>query len=182
MKTLSPSGNLSEIEISEEQLQRIGLILLVFVVVFAMIGGFASPLDENGKPVLLLPEVKSFEDYRRSGSGWLDQMAVLDSEISGVLSGENSGDLFTQSRQAQQMLQRAVNLAKELDQVNVPAAAAGIHDQMYRTAMTYLDTARLTMRWIGAPEEATRQQIGVKLEQARNGRNALKENQWLKQP
>jgi hypothetical protein len=179
---LSPSDNLSEIEISEQQLQRIGLILLVLTVVFAVIGGLTSPLDENGKPVLLLPEVKSFEDYRRSGRDWLDQMLVLDSEISGVLSGENSGDLFTQSRQAQQMLQRAVNLAKEIDQVNVPAAAAGIHDQLYTTSMAYLESARLTMRWIGAPEETTKQQIGVKLEQARNGRNALKENQWLKQP
>jgi hypothetical protein len=179
---LSPSDNLSEIEISEQQLQRIGLILLALTIIFAVIGGFTSPLDENGKPVLLLPEVKGFEDYRRSGRDWLDQMLVLDSEISGVLSGENSGDLFTQSRQAQQMLQRAVNLAKEIDQVNVPAAAAGIHDQLYTTSMAYLETARLTMRWIGAPEETTKQQIGVKLDQARNGRNALKENQWLKQP
>ena len=179
---MSPFDNLSDIEISEQPLQRISLILLALAVVFAVIGGFTSPLDENGKPVLLLPEVKSFEDYRKSGRDWLDQMLVLDSEISGVLSGENSGDLFTQSRQAQQMLQRAVNLAKEIDQVNVPAAAAGIHDQLYATSMAYLEAARLTMRWIGAPEETTKQQIGVKLEQARSGRNALKENHWLKQP
>ena len=177
---MSPSDNLSEIEISEQQLQRIAFILLALAVIFAGIGGFTSPLDENGKPVLLLPEVKAFEDYRKSGRDWLDQMLVLDSEISGVLSGENSGDLFTQSRLAQQMLQRAVNLAKEIDQVNVPAAAAGIHDQLYATSMAYLEAARLTMRWIGAPEETTKQQIGVKLEQARSGRNLLKENQWLK--
>lgn len=179
---MSPSDNLSEIEISEQQLQRIGLILLALAVIFAVIGGFTSPLDENGKPVLLLPEVKSFEDYRRSGREWLEQMLVLDSELSGILSSENSGDLFTQSKQAQQMLQRAVTLAKEIDQVNVPAAAVGIHDQLYATSMAYLETARLTMRWIGAPEEATKQQIKAKLEQARSGRNALKENQWLKQP
>jgi hypothetical protein len=180
--TLSPSGNLSDVEISERTLQRIGLILLALAVVFVVIGGLTSPLDENGKPVLLLPEIKAFEDYSRSGREWLDQMLILDSEISGVLSGENSGDLYTQSRQAQQMLQQAVDLAKEIDQVNVPAAAAGIHDQLYNTSMAYLETARLTMRWVGAPEETTRQQIEAKLKQARNGRNALKENQWLKQP
>ena len=179
---MSPSANSSEIEISEEQLQRAGLILLSLAVVFAIIGGFASPLDENNKPVLLLPEVKFFEDYRQSGRGWLDQMSVLDAEISGALGDGNSGDLFTRSRQAQQMLQHAVNLAKEIDQVKVPSAAVGIHDQIYTTAMAYLETARLTMRWVGAPEEATRQQIDEKHEQARNGQNALKENQWLKQP
>lgn len=101
-----------EIEISEERLQRIGIILLALVIIFAMIGGFTSPRDENGKPVLLLPEVKAFEDYRRSAQAWLEQMTLLDSEIIGVLGEQAPGDLFTRSRQAQQMLQRAVDLAK----------------------------------------------------------------------
>jgi len=171
-----------EIEISEERLQRIGIILLAAVILFATIGGFTSPRDENGKPVLLLPEVKAFEDYRRSAQFWLEQMTYLDTEITGVLGEQASGDLFTRSRQAQQMLQRAVNLAKVIDQAKVPAAAAGIHDQISTTGLYYLDAARLTMRWVGAPEEAARVAIDEKLEQSRNGRNALQENQWLQTP
>ena len=96
-----------------------------------------------------------------------------------MLGEQASGDLFTRSRQAQQMLQRAVNLAKEIDQAKVPAAAAGIHDHLSETGLYYLDAARLTMRWVGAPEEATRAAIEEKLEQSRKARSALQENQWL---
>lgn len=178
---MSPYGN-AEIEISEERLQRMGIILLVAVILFAAIGAFTSPRDANGQPVLLLPEVKAFEDYRRSARSWLEQMTLLDTEITGVLGERASGDLFTRSRQAQQMLQRAVNLAKEIDQAKVPAAAAGIHDQLSETGLYYLDAARLTMRWVGAPEEATRAAIDEKLEQSRNARSTLQGNQWLQTP
>ena len=175
---MSPYDN-AEFDISEERLQRMGIILLVAIILFAAIGAFTSPRDESGKPVLLLPEVKAFEDYRRSAQSWLEQMMLLDAEIAGVLSEQASGDLFTRSRQAQQMLQRAVNLAKGIDQAKVPAAAAGIHDQLSEAGLHYLDSARLTMRWVGAPEEATRAAIEEKLEQSRNARSALQENQWL---
>ena len=175
---MSVCGN-GEIEISEERLQRIGIILLAALILFAVIGAFASPRDENGKPVLLLPEVKAFEDYRRSALSWLEQMRLLDTEIAGVLGEQASGDLFTRSRQTQKMLQRAVSLAKEIDQAKVPAAAAGIHDLLSETGLSYLDAARLTMRWVGAPEEATRAAIEEKLEQSRKTRSALQENQWL---
>jgi hypothetical protein len=179
---LSSSDSPKEIEISEERLQRIGLIILALAVIFAVIGGFTSPLDENGKPVLLLPEVKAFEDYRRSGQDWLQQMVALDTEIDCVLAGDDSGDLFTQSRQAQQMLQHAVNLAKNIDQAVVPAAAAGIQEQLYSASMAYLEVSRLTMRWVSAPDNAQKEQIMTKLGQARQARITLEDNPWLRQP
>ena len=179
---MSSSGSPKEIEISEERLQRIGLIILALAVIFAIIGGFTSPLDKNGKPVLLLPEVKAFEDYRRSGQGWLEQMALLDTEIDGVLAGDNSGDLFTQSRQAQNMLQHAVNLAKDIDQAVVPAAAAGIQEQLYAASIAYLEASRLTMRWVSAPDNAQNEQIMTKLGQALQARITLEDNPWLSQP
>jgi hypothetical protein len=179
---VSPSGSPHDIEVSEELLQRAGLILLAILLVFTVIGAFTSPLDENGKPVLLLPEVKAFEDYRLSGNLWINQMTDLDAQISGVLANEHAGDLFTQSRQAQQMLQNAVSLAKEIDQVDAPIAAAGIQEQFYATVMVYLETARLTMRWVTAPEEDLKQEIEQKLGQARSRRATLEKNQWLTQP
>lgn len=179
---MSSSGSPKEIEISEERLQRIGLIILALAVIFCVIGGFTSPLDESGKPVLLLPEVKAFEDYRRSGQDWLKQMVALDTEIDGVLAGDDSGDLFTQSRQAQQMLQHAVNLAKDIDQAVVPTAAAGIHEQLYATAMAYLEVSRQTMRWVSAPANSQKEQIITKLDEARQARITLEDNPWLNQP
>jgi len=72
-----------EIHISEEKLQKLGWILLSLAVIFTIIGAVVSPLDELGKPVLLLPEVKAVEDYRRSaqtrGSFFTVQVCAADS-------------------------------------------------------------------------------------------------------
>jgi hypothetical protein len=90
--------------------------------------------------------------------------------------------LFTQSRQAQQMLQHAVNLAKDIDQAVVPAAAAGIHEQLYSASMAYLEVSRQTMRWVSAPDNAQKEQINTKLDEARQARITLEDNPWLNQP
>jgi hypothetical protein len=166
----------------ERRLYWIGAFLLLLVIVFTMLGAIVSPNDENGRPVLLLPDVKAFEDYRRLAHGWLDRLEGLDSEISSVLSESDQGDLFTQSRNAQQLLQDAVNLAQEIDRVKVPAAAAGIHDQLYATALAYLEIARLTVRWVGVPEETQKDAIKSKLDQSRAARISLEKSPWLNPP
>jgi hypothetical protein len=74
-----------EIHISEEKLQKLGWILLSLAVIFTIIGTLVSPLDEQGKPVLLLPEVKAVEDYRRSAQTWISELTVLDGEIARVI-------------------------------------------------------------------------------------------------
>jgi hypothetical protein len=168
-----------DINISEEILQQIGIILLILAAVFSVIGYFTSPLDDAGKPVLLLPEEKTFEDYRRSAADWLVQINSLDAEITAVLSDKNAGDLFTQSRQAQTMLQNAVDLNQAIDQIGVPAAASGIHQELYDTSLAYLNVAQLTMQWVGAPEDGKKEAINTQLEQARGLKTTLEKNQWV---
>jgi hypothetical protein len=172
----------SDISISEHRLQQVGIIIGLSLLVFALIGYVVSPRDKDGQPILLLPEVKSFGDYQQSVKGWTVQINTLDSEISSVLTGTTQGDLFSQSHQTQAMLQHAVDLLKEIDQVKVPAAASGIHEQLYATALGYLETARLVMRWIGAPESATKEQINQKIQQVREMKAALEKSQWISQP
>ena len=169
----------NDINISEERLQQAGIILLILAVVFSAIGYLTSPLDNTGKPVLLLPEEKAFEDYRRSASDWLAQMNSLDAEITELLSDKNAGDLFTQSRHAQDMLQHAVDLNQEIDQVGVPAAASGIHQEIYNTSIAYLNVARLTLQWVSAPEDGKKEEIYTQLEQARGLKTTLEKNQWV---
>lgn len=179
---MSPSFEAKEIQISEEKLQQLGVIVLILVVVFTILGGLTSPHDESGKPVLLLPEVKAFEDYRGAARDWLIELNNLDGEISGLISEEGQGDLFTQSRQAQHMLQHAVELTQEIDQVRPPAAAAVIHEQVYSASMAYLEVARMAMQWVGAPEDTKKDEIKVKFEQVRNLKAVLEGNQWLNKP
>jgi hypothetical protein len=170
------------VPVLEHRISWIGALLVIFLAALTVLGAVVSPRDDNGRPVLLLPEVKAFEDYRCLAHGWLDRLRGLDSEISGVLSEGDHGDLFTQSRKAQQLLQDAVNLAQEVDRVKVPAAAVGIHDQIYTTALAYLEIARLTVRWVGVPDQAQKDAINSKLDQVRTDRLALEKSPWLNRP
>lgn len=169
-----------ELTLSQEQLQKIGIGFLCLVVLFTIIGYFTSPLDREGNPILLSPEVKAVEDYRRSAQSWLDQLHTLDGEIAGLLQTDNQGDLFTQSRQAQQMLQHAVDLAKQVDQTQTPASALGYHEQMVATAMAYLEAARSGMRWVSAPEQSCKDNAQAALGLAQAARKTLEDNTWMK--
>ena len=168
-----------EIQISEEKLRRLGWILLGLAVVFTIIGTFVSPLDEQGKPVLLSPEIKEVEDYQQSAKGWISELTILDGEITNILSAQQQGDLFSQSRSAQQTLQHAVALAQEVDQAKVPPIGVGLQEKMLSTTMSYLEAARGALQWVGAPEESNLELANQKLEDARKLKSDLEKNQWL---
>ena len=168
------------IQISEEKMQKFGLILLGITILFTVIGGFVSPLDDQRKPVLLLPEVKAVEDYRRSAQSWIAELTVLDGEIANVIAADQQGDLFTQSRTAQQTLQHAVELAQQVDRTRVPPIGMGLHEQILSTTMTYLEAARSAMQWVSAPEKKNQDLAAQKLDEAHKMKLELEANQWLK--
>lgn len=170
----------SVIQISEEKMQKFGLILLGIAVLFTIIGGLVSPIDDQGKPVLLLPEVKEVEDYRRSAQSWVTELTVLDGEIAHVIAADIQGDLFTQSRSAQQTLQHAVELAQQVDRTRVPPIGMGLHEQVLSTTLTYLEAARSALQWVSAPEKKNQDSAMQKLAEARKIKSELAANQWLK--
>jgi len=171
-----------EIALSEAQIQKVGITILCLMMLLSVVGFFVSPRDGEGMPILLSPEVKAVEDYRRSAQSGMEQLRVLDSEIAGLLQTNQQGDLFTQSRQAQQMLEHAVDLARQVDQTQTPAAALGYQEQMYAATMNYLEAARAGMRWVSAPEQARMDEAQTKLDQARAARNTLENNTWMSTP
>jgi hypothetical protein len=48
--------------------------------------------------------------------------------------------------------------------------------------MAYLEVARLTMQWVGAPISAKKEEINAKLAQTRNLKANLEKNQWVNHP
>jgi hypothetical protein len=168
-----------EIRISEDMLQKLGWILLGVTVVFTLLGVIVSPRDEQGKPVLLLPDVKAVQDYRRTAQTWTESFAGLDGEIDRVISTNPEGDLFTQSQSTQQTLQHAVQLAKQVDRASVPPIAMGVHEKAMATAMAYLEAARSALQWISAPDQTNHDQAAQTLEIARTSMDELEANQWL---
>jgi len=180
MKMTDPTQ--PDITISEDQIQRIGLILIGLAILFTVIGTLVSPLDETGKPILLLPEVKAVEDYRQSAKDWISELTILDGEITKVIAENQQGDLFSKSRFAQQTLQHAVDLAQQVDRTKVPPIGLGLHEKMLSASISYLEAARSAMQWISAPDQKNLKQAKTFLENARLLRTDLEYNQWLISP
>ncbi|NMC34078.1 MAG: hypothetical protein GYA36_16705 [Veillonellaceae bacterium] len=176
----NPPEETETLEVHLDTFQRIGVLLLVFAVIFSVIGYFVSPHDEDGKPILLLPEVRQMETYRRSANGWIQTFQALDSQIASVAANQQS-DLFAQSREAQNALQQAVRLAQEVDRTAFPPSAISLHDDLAGTSLAYLEAARKMMIWVGAPEETNRAQLDTALITARQSYQTLEKNKWLEE-
>lgn len=166
------------LEVKLDPLQRAGVVLLVLAIIFTAVGIFVSPNDESGKPILLLPEVKQMETYRRSSFQWIDNFHSLDGQIA-TIAADQKGDLFSQSREAQAALQMAVHQAQEIDRTAFPPSAVSLHEALVSTSLGYLEAARKMMIWVGAPEEPKRVQMEENLNQSRQALETLEKNKWL---
>ena len=141
-------------------------LLLPLALILTIVGALSSPRDDQGQPLLLLPDVKAVEDYRLSMSSATTNMQLLDGEIAALLAGQNS-DLFTQSRQAQTAFEHALRIAQEIDVQSTPPALDGLRGAAAGTASAYLEAARLALRWVSLPQEANRTAAENGLAQAR---------------
>ncbi len=152
--------------------------LLPVALFLAVLGALFSPRDAQGRPLLLLPDVKAVEDYRRSMGSATAGMQLLDGEIAALLAGQNS-DLFTQSRQAQAAFEHALRITQEIDVQAAPPALDGLREEAASTASAYLEAARLSLRWVSLPQESNRSAAENSLAQARQQLNTLEESKWL---
>ncbi len=154
-------------------------ILAAAGAILILIGALVSPRDEDGRPVLLLREVRVIQDYRRGAQGWIEEMTRLEGQIALVLNQNQAGDLFSEARAAQSTLEQAVAVVRLVDRSEVPPVGAGVHEEIRATALAYLEASRMALRWISAPQEETLIRALDMLELARASRSALQDNPWL---
>jgi hypothetical protein len=153
-------------------------LLLPLGLFLTVLGVLTSPQDVQGRPILLLPDVKAVEDYRREVSRISNGLHLLDGEIAGLLAGPNT-DLFTQSRQAQAAFEHALQLAQDIDVPAAPPPLEGLRGAAAGTASAYLEAARLALRWVSLPQEANRTSAENGLMLARQQLKTLEESKWL---
>lgn len=156
------------------------VILLVIALGLFGLGAAHTERDANGQVLLLLPDVREMARYRESAQRHYEAMLVVDGEIAGLLSNATQDDLLMGSRQAQTVLERAVRLAKEIDQQEVPAAAAVVKEQLSSSALAYVEAARLASRWVSVPREETLNAALAALDAARAARQKLEDNPWIR--
>jgi hypothetical protein len=114
-----------------------------------------SPKDRDGRPLLLLPEVKAVEDYRRSLVGWHARLAELDGRIARILSNNYGGDLFSQSSDGQQALNETLQILDEIDQTAASPAAVPARELALNAASATLGAAQSALIWVSAPTPPT---------------------------
>jgi hypothetical protein len=156
--------------------------ILVLLLLFGLIGFVNTPFDSQGQPLLLLPDVKAMMEYQKLAQKWNQQFTQLDGELSQLLSEQSSGDLFTQSRNAQSIAERTISIGQEIDRTQTPAAATGLHDSFSQVAAAYLEAARVALRWVSTPEESVRQDALTKLAVVRELQQKLEANTWISRP
>ena len=159
---------------------RIPLSTLVVLALLALlaIGGIASPRGPEGRPLLLLPDVKAVHDYRQLARETSKELRLVDGKISAALAG-NVDDLFGQTRRAQEAFEHILRISEQLDRQNAPPALIGLKEDLNQTAMGYLEATRLTLRWLSTPSQANHEQAQARLAEARAGLNELEKSQWL---
>jgi hypothetical protein len=82
------------------------------------------------------------------------ELRLVDGKITATLSGDVD-DLFGQTRRAQEVFEQILRISEELDRQEAPPALVGLKEDLNQTAMSYLEAARLTLRWLSTPTRLT---------------------------
>jgi hypothetical protein len=156
----------------------IWVLVIPALAILLGIGWFASPRDIDNRPLLLLPDVKAVEEYRRLANRWRDELRLVDGEIALILAG-NTSDLFSQSRQAQNTLEHNLRIIQEIDRHDAPATLIGLQEELKLVAQSYLESSRLALRWLSLPDQANHDKAQDRLEESRNMLSDMEASQWL---
>src|SRR3990172_5975695 len=113
-------------------------IVILAILTLLVIGWSASPRNEDGRPMLLLTDVKAVENYRRLALDLKGELTLVDGEIAGTLGGDTT-DLFGQTRQAQKAFEHIVQVVQEIDRHDAPPALVGLHEELTRVSIAYLE-------------------------------------------
>jgi hypothetical protein len=156
------------------------LWILLPLVLIVVLGLGISPRDKAGRPLLLSPEVKAVEDYRRSLVGWHTQLAELQGRIARLLSNDYGGDLFSQSSDGQRVLNETLQVLQAMDQTATTPAAIPARELALNAASATLSAAQLALVWVAAPTPANLSSAEQALAAAQAEMTLLEASQWMK--
>ncbi len=152
--------------------------VLIAAAVLGVIGWLVSPVDtDDGRPLLLLPDVKKVEDFRRNARSWTEDLRLLDGQLTTLLA--DNGDLLSQSQTGQKVFEQALNIAEDIDSSQTPAALVGLKTMLAQTSLVYLDASRAVLLWISAPKQENYDQAVLLVQTARDQLADLEDSLWI---
>jgi hypothetical protein len=166
-------------EIEVRRGTALGLIVGLLVTYLGLAGYLSSPLDKAGHPILLLPEVRAVDHYRKLVGTWVVEWRGLDKDVTSIMHNDGTRLLAT-SQQAQQALDLATVLASQVDANEAPSAMVGLRELSSQAAVDYAEASTAAARWLSAPSSVSLAAANAALSKARKDRAALEANEWLK--
>lgn len=150
------------------------------ILVFLLgLGLFTSPRDRDNRPLLLMPDLKAMEDYRRSLAGWHTRFLELNGRMTLLLSADYGGDLFSQSSEGQKIQEATVQLLREIDQTATPSAAVSAREMAIDAGSAYLEASRAMLTWISTPTAANLDAAQQAFKTAQATLSELEASQWM---
>jgi hypothetical protein len=155
------------------------IIVLILLVVFGIVGWTLTPTDDRGQPLLLLPDVKKVEDYRKQAKNWAEQLTLLDGRLA-VLLNDNSNDLYSQSKDSQDLFDDYINIVKDIENTEAPAALTGLKNMLDDTSTSYLNACQSALIWVSNSTDENRATTENLVTEAHNKLNELENSTWMK--
>ncbi len=156
--------------------------VVLFLTACYFLGDRLTPRDGAGRPLILSPSVQAAERYRRSALRWVGEMAEVDRHLSDLLVQEESADpsrLYRLGREAEELVERATNVARDATLTSPPPALLGLAEQVRAAAEAHRSAALKVAQWVGAPEPDARRAALEALRLARGLRTVVEANVWL---
>lgn len=164
----------------EEMTVPLYVVLLITLCLLLLIGMVNNHPNQEGRPLLLLPDVWQAVTYQQRAGEWSRDFQDLERDLTGLVSTNQVGDLLSQTQAAQSAFERAVALTREIDQVPAPVATSGLREMLSNTALAYLEASRSALRWLNVPKEEIRNEALTRLQEAQVSRKEVEESEWIK--
>ena len=170
-------GRLMELEFSHSTLYTIGAAIILTLLAF--LGHAVTPIDSDGQPLVLSPSCVATVRYLKTAQGWLDKMAQVDADLTEVM--EEQGNIYTQGRDAERAFEKALSVAREVEQGKAPPASTSLQAALTRSAHTCVQAVRAALLYVSAPLAENRQAVDEALDAARKELDScrdLQEGLW----
>lgn len=155
------------------------IIVLILLIAFGIVGWTMTPTDDRGQPLLLLPDVKKVEDYRKDAKNWTEELTLLDGRLA-VLMSDNSNDLYSQSKDSQDLFNDYINIVKDIENTEAPAALTGLKNMLDDTASSYLNACQSALIWVSNSTDENHVATENLVAEAQNKLNELEKSTWMK--
>ena len=166
-------GRLMELEFSRRALYTMGATITLALLAF--LGRAVTPIDDDGQPLVLSPAYVATVRYLKMAQGWLDRLVQIDADLTEVM--ETQGNIYTQGRDAERAFEKALSVAREIEQGKAPPALASLQAALTQSAHACVQAARAALLYVSAPSAENRQAVDGALDAARSEIDSCRELQ-----